>query len=147
VERGIIDSISARHLRDILKRCDIRPHRYKYWLTSPDLQVADFDARVEEICRLYQEAPDANRHDGIHTVCIDEPTGIQAQERIAPDLPKRPGDEANLEFEYRRNGTISLFGNLHVPTCNRSLMPDGVGTPKVNRSMLQIDVADLNFTG
>lgn len=116
VERGIVDSISARHLRDILKRCDVRPHRHKYWLTSPDLQDADFDDRVAEICRLYQEAPEAYRRDGVHTVCIDEQTGIQALERVAPDLPTRRGAEARFEFEYRRHGTISLFGNLHVPT-------------------------------
>ena len=30
VKRGIVDSISARHLRDILERNDVRPHRHKY---------------------------------------------------------------------------------------------------------------------
>jgi len=28
---------------------------------------------------------------GERTVCIDEMTGIQALERLAPDLPLRPG--------------------------------------------------------
>jgi hypothetical protein len=116
VEREIVDSSSARHWRDILKGCDVRLHRHNYWLTSPDLQDADFDERVAENCRLYQEAPDAYRHEGIPTVCVDEQTGIQALERIAPDFPTRSCDEAKLEFECRRPGTISLFGNLHEPT-------------------------------
>jgi hypothetical protein len=30
VKRGIVDSISARHLRDILKRNDMWPHRQKH---------------------------------------------------------------------------------------------------------------------
>jgi hypothetical protein len=116
VKRGIVDSISARHLRDILERNDVRPHRHKYWLTSPDRRDPDFGERVTEICDLYQEAQELYQQKGIHTVCIDEQTGIQALERIAPDLPTRPGLTAKLEFEYRRHGTISLFGNLHVPT-------------------------------
>jgi hypothetical protein len=36
--------------------------------------------------------------------------------RIAQDLPPQAGLITKLEFEYRRHGTISLFGNLHVPT-------------------------------
>ena len=54
--------------------------------------------------------------EGLHTVCIDEQTGIQALERIAKDLPVRPGVLARREYEYIRHGTIGLFGNLHVAT-------------------------------
>ncbi len=43
-------------------------------------------------------------------------TGIQALERIAPDLPVARDLIARLEYEYRRHGTIGLFGNLHVAT-------------------------------
>ena len=85
-------------------------------MTSPDRRDPDFGERVTEICDLYQEAQELYQQKGIHTVCVDEQTGIQALERIAPDLPTRPGLTAKLEFEYRRHGTISLFGNLHVPT-------------------------------
>jgi len=51
---------------------------------------------------------------GLHTVSIDEQTGIQALERIAPDLLPRPGRIARREYEYKRHGTLCLFGNLDV---------------------------------
>jgi len=35
---------------------------------------------------------------------IDEMTGIQALERLAPDLPLRPGKVQRREFEYIRHG-------------------------------------------
>jgi hypothetical protein len=43
-------------------------------------------------------------------------TGIQALERIAPTKPTKPGREARLEFEYKRNGTQALIANFHVVT-------------------------------
>jgi transposase len=54
--------------------------------------------------------------DGVHTVSIDEQTGIQALERIAADLLPGSGRIARREYEYVRHGTLGLFGNLHVAT-------------------------------
>jgi putative transposase len=53
---------------------------------------------------------------GERTVCIDEMTGIQALERLAPDLPLRPGKVQRREFEYIRHGTQSLIANFDVAT-------------------------------
>ncbi len=41
-------------------------------------------------------------------------TGVQALERLAPDLPPRPGQVARREFEYKRHGTCSFFINFDV---------------------------------
>lgn len=62
------------------------------------------------------------KEQGTHTICIDEQTGIQALERIAPDRLTRPGQTMLREYEYKRHGTLCLFGNLHVPT-GRILAP------------------------
>jgi len=43
-------------------------------------------------------------------------TGIQALERLAPDLPLRPGKVQRREFEYIRHGTQSLIANFDVAT-------------------------------
>ena len=43
-------------------------------------------------------------------------TGVQALERLAPDLPPRPGQVARREFEYKRHGTCSFFINFDVAT-------------------------------
>jgi transposase len=50
------------------------------------------------------------------TVSIDEKTGIQALERIAPDLPMVPGKVERHEFEYRRHGTQVLIAAFDVTT-------------------------------
>jgi transposase len=49
-------------------------------------------------------------------VSVDEMTGIQALERIAPTRPMRPGRVERREFEYIRHGTQCLIGNFDVVT-------------------------------
>ena len=47
---------------------------------------------------------------------MDEMTGIQATERIAPTLAMTPGQVERREFEYTRHGTQCLIGNFEVAT-------------------------------
>jgi DDE superfamily endonuclease len=47
---------------------------------------------------------------------VDEMTGIQATERIAPSLPMTPGRVERREFESTRHGTQCLIGNFEVAT-------------------------------
>lgn len=75
-----------------------------------------WNAQVLEICETYRDAIALHRTQGIHTVSIDEQTGIQALERIAADLPTQGGMIARREYEYIRHGTLGLFGNLHIAT-------------------------------
>jgi len=49
-------------------------------------------------------------------VSVDEMTGIQALERIAPTKPMKPGLVERREFEYTRHGTQCLIGNFEVTT-------------------------------
>ena len=44
----------------------------------------------------------------------DEMTGIQALERVHPDLPMEPGKIQRVEFEYVRHGTQSLIASFSV---------------------------------
>jgi transposase len=93
----------------------------RYWLTPPADE--QFDARVADICTLYQEAPAlANR--GERTVSTDELTGVQALERKHPGLPLAPGKVERREFEYARHGTRSFIlsrdvvgGQVVAPSC------------------------------
>lgn len=75
-----------------------------------------WNAQVLEICDTYRDAIELYRTQGIHTVSIDEQTGIQALERIAADLLPQSGMIARREYEYIRHGTLGLFGNLHIAT-------------------------------
>lgn len=73
------------------------------------------------MCDCYQAAP-ARSKDGVHTVGVDEMTGVQAKERIAPTKPIRPGQIEKVEFEYKRHGTQCLIGNFEVAT-GRAIAP------------------------
>lgn len=109
-------SISGRWIGKLLGRAAIRPHKNKYWLTSKDKSDPNFEQRVAQVCAAYRDAITAFQCKGIHTICIDEQTGIQALQRVAPDRLAGPGMTALREYEYVRHGTLCLFGNLHVPT-------------------------------
>jgi len=116
MRRMVFTCVSASSVRRWLNRMDLKPHRHKYWLFSPDRSRPEYDARVRLICDVYAEATEAYEHYGIHTICIDEQTGIQALERIALDQPCDIGSVRRLEHEYKRHGTLCLFGNFHVAT-------------------------------
>lgn len=47
---------------------------------------------------------------------MDELTGVQALERLHPDLPMTAGHALRREFEYIRHGTLSWFFHLDVVT-------------------------------
>jgi transposase len=104
VTQGVVEHISRSHLQRILQAGDVRPHRVRQWLHSPDPQ---FREKVNAICRLYRQAPK-----GSVVLSIDEKTGIQAIERKHWDT--RPGRARRREFEYIRHGTQALTAALDV---------------------------------
>jgi transposase len=112
-----IPSISSRWVSALLARMKIRPHRIDYWMFSKDkIKDPNFDERVRLVCSTYHEAIELYKRHGVHTISMDEMTGVQALERIAPDKHVIAGSSAKREYEYRRHGTIGLFGNFHVAT-------------------------------
>jgi DDE superfamily endonuclease len=68
---------------------------------------------VAVVCGLYEQAGRLAEQ-GIHLVSTDEKTGIQALERLYPDLPPGPGRVRRREYEYTRHGTLCLTANLEV---------------------------------
>lgn len=67
------------------------------------------------MCQCYREAADQLEL-AIHTVSVDEKTGIQALERIAATKLMKAKHEERREFEYKRHGTLCLTANLEVAT-------------------------------
>ena len=49
-------------------------------------------------------------------VSVDEMTGVQALERMAPTLPAATGRVERREFEYKRHGTQTLIAAFDVAT-------------------------------
>lgn len=74
-----------------------------------------FAEQVATICDVYRAVPELHAR-GVHVVCTDEKTGMQALERIHPTRPTRPGLVERVEFEYRRHGTLCLTANFEVAT-------------------------------
>ena len=105
-ERGVVEQISRSHLQRILQAGDVRPHRVRQWLHSPDPQ---FREKVNAICELYRQAPK-----GSVVLSIDEKTGIQAIERKHADRAPQPKRARRREFEYIRHGTQALTAALDV---------------------------------
>ncbi len=106
VQRGVVPHISRSHLQRILQAGDVRPHRVRQWLHSPDPQ---FREKVNAICELYRQQPL-----GSVVLSIDEKTGIQAIERKHADRAPQPGRARRREFEYVRHGTQALTAALDV---------------------------------
>jgi transposase len=86
----------------------------RLWLTpKPD---PEFQAKCAEICTVYQQAATASAEVPTRTVSIDEMSGVQALEKIAPSLPIKPGHVERQELEYRRHGTQTLIASFDVAT-------------------------------
>ena len=119
VERGIVESISSSTIGRILNEANLKPHRSRYWLNTPNLDTEEFKADAENICQQYQKAPELHEQ-GIHLISTDEKTGIQAIERDHPTHAATPNqDELGIErreYNYDRHGTLCLMANFEVAT-------------------------------
>lgn len=73
------------------------------------------------VCSLYQQASTLHEQ-GIHLICCDEKTGMQALERTYPTRPAIPGYVERREEHYVRHGTQCLTANFEVAT-GRILTP------------------------
>src|SRR5206468_12225292 len=87
-----------------------------YWLNTTEKDPARFEAQVKTVCDTYLDAPQRERTEQTHTVCVDEMTGLQALQRNAPSKAMIAGKCELIEFEYTRHGTLCLIANLVVTT-------------------------------
>jgi len=104
--RGQGFEISDRTVGRILRGALLQPHRQTMWLTSQD---DEFREKRDDVLKVYYETPAAE-----HIICLDEKTGMQALERLHPDIPMEPGRPVRREFEYIRHGTLCFMGAYDV---------------------------------
>jgi len=112
VADGIVDAISPRTVRQILRDVDLQPHRTRYWRTTR--LDARFKERAEKVLWCYGNAQRLARQ-GIWTVAVDEMPNLQVLER-RPLRRAIPGSIEQQEFEYVRHGTVNLLLFLVVHT-------------------------------
>lgn len=105
IVEGIVPTISARTVRDILQNVDLQPHRTRYWKTSR--WDAQFKERAEKVLWCYANAQRLAGQ-GIWTVAVDEIPNFQVSER-QPIRRAIPGSIEQQEFEYTRHGTVNLL--------------------------------------
>jgi hypothetical protein len=91
----------------------LQPHRSRYWLNANLLDLEAFRRQATAVCDLYAQAGQLAEQ-GIHLVSTDEKTGVQALERLHPDIPMGPGRVQAREYEYKRHGTLCLTANLEI---------------------------------
>lgn len=100
--------VSKDTIQRILSQADVRPHRLARYMASDD---PDFETKAADVIGLYLAPP---QHAAVF--CVDEKTAIQALDRLDPVLPLSPGRVERHGFEYKRNGTLSLYAALDVKT-------------------------------
>lgn len=95
-------------IQRIWRKHELRPHRVDRHMVSND---PDFEAKAADVIGLYLNPP---AHAAVF--CVDEKTAIQALDRKDRMLPLSPGRAESHGFEYKRNGTLSLFAALNTTT-------------------------------
>lgn len=103
-----VESLSRTSVLRILNQAEIRPHRIKMWLHSPDPLFCE---KVTEICALYLNPPPE-----AVVLCVDEKTGMQALGRKHPGREAAPGRDQRMDYEYVRNGTRKLLAAFNPHT-------------------------------
>jgi transposase len=100
--------VSHVTVQRVWQRAGLQPHRLERYVTSND---PDFETKAADIIGLYLTPP---RNAVVFSV--DEKSHIQALDRLDPVLPLSPGRAERHGFEYKRNGTLSLYAALNVGT-------------------------------
>jgi transposase len=103
-----LGDVSVSAVQRIWRKHGVRPQRLRRHMISND---PDFETKAADVIGLYLNPP-------AHAVvfCVDEKTAIQALDRKDRMLPLSPGRAESHGFEYKRNGTLSLFAALNTAT-------------------------------
>ena len=103
-----LGDVSFSAVQRIWRKPGVRPHRLDTHMVSND---PDFETKAADVIGLYLNPP---AHAAVF--CVDEKTAIQALDRKDRMLPLSPGRAQSHGFEYKRNGTLSLFAALNTAT-------------------------------
>jgi hypothetical protein len=103
---SFVRSISKSTVHRWLSQADLKPHRVRRWLHSPD---PEFRAKVRRITRLYLHPPR-----GARVICVDEKTQLQILEHRHPTRLLGPGRPTRIEQTYRRHGIVAVLAGLDI---------------------------------
>lgn len=103
-----LGDVSVSTVQRIWRKHNIRAHRLECHMISND---PAFETKAADVIGLYLNPP---AHAAVF--CVDEKTAIQALDRKDRMLPLSRGRAESHSFEYKRNGTLSLFAALNTAT-------------------------------
>ena len=112
VRAGVVKSISAATVRQILRHHRLKPWRQKMWLSPKVPRDAAFAVQIQAICELYTRPL---RPDEV-VLCVDEMTSLQPRPRKSPTLATRKDRPTRVEHEYGRCGALNLFAAFDTRT-------------------------------
>jgi transposase len=112
VRDGVVPSIAAETVRQILRHHRLKPWRQRMWLSPKVPRDAAFAAQVQEICDLYTRPL---RPDEV-VLCLDEMTSLQPRPRKSKTLATQPDRPTRVEHEYGRCGALNLFAAFNTRT-------------------------------
>lgn len=115
-QQQIVASISVSRVNEFLRLVKLKPQHRKGWCFTTEKDRELFETQVQEVCQTYLQAAERQESTGTHTVCVDEMTSLQANERRAETKLPGPDQIGKIECQYTRHGTLSLTGSWDVVT-------------------------------
>ena len=112
VSEGLVDAISSSTVRRWLHADAIKPWRYRSWIFPRDPHFAVKAARVLGLYARVFDGVTLGPND--YVISADEKSQLQALRRCHPGRPPGPGRVAQVEFEYKRGGTLAYMGAYDV---------------------------------
>lgn len=99
---GVAPSTVLRHWQ----AHGLKPHIVRGFKVSRDPKFVE---KLEDIVGLYMSPPEHAL-----VLCCDEKSQVQALDRTQPGLPLKKGRAQTMTYDYKRNGTTTLFAALNV---------------------------------
>jgi hypothetical protein len=112
VTRGVAETISASTVRRALARAVIKPWQHRSWIFPRDPNFETKAARVLDLYARTWQGAELGPDD--YVISADEKSQLQALRRRHPGRPAGPGHPRQVEFEYRRGGTLAYFAAYDV---------------------------------
>jgi transposase len=112
VRDGLVTSISAETVRQILLHHRLKPWRQKMWLSAKVPRDAAFAEQVQGICDLYTRPLQPDEV----VLCVDEMTSLQPRPRKSPTKAAKKDRPTLVEHEYGRCGALNLFAAFDTRT-------------------------------
>lgn len=98
--------VSKNTINRLWQLHNLKPHLHRTFKLSRD---PNFLAKLTDVVGLYLNPPQK-----AVVICLDEKSQIQALDRTQPGLPLKKGRCETYTYDYKRNGTTTLFAALNL---------------------------------